>query len=78
MKMDPRQLRVAEAVRLLNSTPLGEVVQPHMVYRHLNRVAYRIGDGRRIDLVRYSSMNKRRQICFSFVARTKEASPYAR
>ena len=31
MKVDPRQLRVAEAVRLLNSTPLGEVVQPHVV-----------------------------------------------
>ena len=40
MKVDPRNLRVAEAVRLLNSTPLGEVVQPHLVYRHLNRAAY--------------------------------------
>jgi hypothetical protein len=28
VKVDPRQLRVAEAVRLLNSTPLGDVVQP--------------------------------------------------
>ncbi len=55
MKIDPRQLRVAEAVRLLNSTPLGEVVQPHVVYRHLNRAAYRIGDGRRIDLARYAA-----------------------
>ncbi len=55
MKSDPRQLRVAEAVRLLNSTPLGEVVQPHVVYRHLNRAAYKIGDGRRIDLVRYAA-----------------------
>ena len=55
MKFDPRQLRVAEAVRLLNSTPVGEVVQPHVVYRHLNRAAYKIGDGRRIDLVRYAA-----------------------
>lgn len=55
MKVDPRQLRVAEAVRLLNSSPLGEVVQPHVVYRHLNRAAYKIGDGRRIDLVRYAA-----------------------
>jgi len=53
--MDSRQLRVADAVRLLNSTPLGEVVQPHVVYRHLNRVAYKIGDGRRIDLMRYAA-----------------------
>ncbi len=55
MKVDPRQLRVAEAVRLLNSTPLGEVVQPHVVYRHLNRAAYKIGDGHKIDLVRYAA-----------------------
>jgi hypothetical protein len=55
LKVDPRQLRVAESVRLLNSTPLGEVVQPHVVYRHLNRAAYKIGDGKRIDLVRYAA-----------------------
>lgn len=55
MKIDPRQLRVAEAVRLLNSSPLGEVVQPHVVYRHLNSVPNRIGDGKRIDLLRYTA-----------------------
>jgi len=55
VKMDVRQLRVAEAVRLLNSTPLGEVIQPHVVYRHLNRAAYKIGDGRKIDLLRYAA-----------------------
>ncbi|MCC7409307.1 MAG: hypothetical protein IT442_14675, partial [Phycisphaeraceae bacterium] len=64
--MDPRQLRVAEAVRLLNATPLGEVVQPHVVYRHLNRAAHRIsppGDVRRIDLLRYAAwlFRERRQ-----------------
>lgn len=58
MKVDPRQLRVAEAVRLLNATPLGEVVQPHLVYRHMNRAAYKIaapGNLRRIDLLRYTA-----------------------
>ncbi len=53
MKLDPRKLRPAELARLLNSTPLGEVVKPHVVYRHQSRAGYRIGDGRRIDLVRY-------------------------
>jgi len=56
--VDPRQLRVAEAVRLLNATPLGEVVQPHVVYRHLNRAPGRIaapGNLRRIDLLRYAA-----------------------
>jgi hypothetical protein len=46
---------VAEAVRMLNSTPLGEVVQPHVVYRHQNRAGYRIGDGRKIDLLKYAA-----------------------
>jgi hypothetical protein len=55
MKLDSRHLRVAEAVRLLNATPLGEVVQAHVVYRHLNRAAYQIGDGRHIDLLRYAA-----------------------
>jgi hypothetical protein len=54
-QVDPRQLRIAEAVRLLNSTPLGEVAQPHVVYRHQNRAALRIGDGKRIDLLRYAA-----------------------
>ena len=53
MKLDPRKLRPAELARLLNSTPLGEVVKSHVVYRHQNLAGYRIGDGRRIDLVRY-------------------------
>lgn len=53
MKLDPRKLRPAELARLLNSTPLGEVAKPHLVYRHQTQAGYRIGDGRRIDLVRY-------------------------
>ena len=51
--IDPRNLRPSHLVRLLNSTPLGEVVQPHTVYRQRMRAGYRIGDGERIDLVRY-------------------------
>jgi len=57
-RVDPRQLRVAECVRLLNSTPLGEVVQPHVVYRHLNRAGYRVSaqsNPRHIDLLRYAA-----------------------
>ncbi len=55
MAIDPRKLKAAEAVRLLNATPLGEVAQPHVVYRHQNRAAYKIGDGKRIDLVKYAA-----------------------
>ena len=51
--LDPRALRPAELARLLNSTPLGEVVRSHVIYRQRNRAGYRIGDGTTIDLVRY-------------------------
>ena len=44
-KLDPRALRPAELARLLNSTPLGEAVRPHVVYRQRNRAGCRIGDG---------------------------------
>ena len=53
--IDPRALRPAQLVRLLNSTPLGEVVRSHQVYQQRNRAGFRIGDGRTVDLVRYTS-----------------------
>ena len=53
MAIDPQQLRPAELVRLLNSTPLGEVISERQLYRHRSRAGFRIGDGRHVDLVRY-------------------------
>ena len=54
-KFDARSLQVAQAVRLLNSTPLGEVVRPYTLYRYQNRAGYRIGDGKRIDVVKFTA-----------------------
>ena len=51
--IDIRNLRPAELCRLLNSTPLGEVIGEREVYRHRTRAGFRIGDGRHIDLFRY-------------------------
>jgi hypothetical protein len=51
-------LRCADVVRRLNSTPLGEVIRPYIVYNHRNRAGYRIaaqGDGERIDLIKYAA-----------------------
>ena len=53
--IDPRNLRPSELARLLNSTALGETVSPQAIYRQQNRAGLRIGNGRRIDLVRYVS-----------------------
>lgn len=55
MPLDPRALRPADLVRLLNSTPLGQAVRAYHVYDQRNRAGYRIGDGRTIDLLRYTA-----------------------
>jgi len=51
--IDPRQLKPTELARLINSTPLGTVLDERRLYRHRNEAGYRIGDGQRIDLFRY-------------------------
>ena len=50
---DPRRLRPSELCRLLNSTPLGEVINERQLHRHRSRAGMRIGDGRHVDLLRY-------------------------
>ncbi|GIW55543.1 MAG: hypothetical protein KatS3mg082_1947 [Nitrospiraceae bacterium] len=53
MATDPRRLRPSELCRLLNSTPLGEVINERQLHRHRTRAGMRIGDGRHVDLLRY-------------------------
>ncbi len=53
MATDPRKMRPGELCRLLNSTPLGEVINEQQLRRHRNRAGMRIGDGKHVDLVRY-------------------------
>jgi hypothetical protein len=53
MVADPRHLRPGELCRLLNSTPLGEVVNERQLKRHRMRAGLRIGDSRHVDLIRY-------------------------
>lgn len=53
MPIDPRKLRPVDLCRLLNSTPLGEVINERQLYRHRSRAGFRIGDGKHIDLPRY-------------------------
>ena len=53
MTLDPRKLRPSELCRLLNSTPLGEVINDRQLRRHRTRAGLRIGDARHVDLVRY-------------------------
>lgn len=53
MATDPRKLRPSELCRLLNSTPLGEVINERQLHRHRTRAGMRIGDARYVDLLRY-------------------------
>lgn len=53
--IDPRNLKPSEVVRLLNSTPLGPVIDERQLLRHRTRAGFRIGDGKRIDLLRYAA-----------------------
>jgi len=52
---DPRKLRPSELCRMLNSTPLGEVISERQLYRHRTRAGMRIGDARYVDLLRYGA-----------------------
>ena len=53
MAIDPRRLRPSELCRLLNSTPMGEVISERQLYRHRQRGGFRIGEGKHVDLTRY-------------------------
>ncbi len=53
--LDPSRLRPGEAVRLLNSTPLGGVIDGRRLRRHRDLAGYRIGDGSTVDLFRYAA-----------------------
>ena len=55
MAINPRQLRPSMLTRMLNSTPLGEVISERQLRRHRNRAGYRIGDDQHVDLFRYAA-----------------------
>jgi hypothetical protein len=51
--IDPRNLKPADLARLLNSTPLGTVIDERQLYRYRMRAGFRIGDGRHVDFFRF-------------------------
>ncbi|HEV3383237.1 MAG TPA: hypothetical protein VG097_00410, partial [Gemmata sp.] len=53
MAIDLRRLRPGNLCRLLNSTPLGEVISERQLYRHRTRAGLRIGDDQHVDFLRY-------------------------
>lgn len=55
MPIDIQRLTPTELVRLLNSTPQGTVISAPQLHRQMDRAGYRIGDGRTINFLRYTS-----------------------
>jgi len=55
MKIDPRKLRPADVLRLLNTAGYGAVLTENQLRRHRNRAGYTIGDTRTVDLFRYAA-----------------------
>ncbi|HMN41170.1 MAG TPA: phage terminase large subunit family protein [Phycisphaerales bacterium] len=56
MAIDPRKLKPGELARLLNSTPLGEVISERQLHRHRTRAGFRVaadGDAGKVDMFRY-------------------------
>lgn len=55
MAIDPRKLKPGELCRLLNSTPLGEVINERQLLRHRTSAGYRVSsaDGKTVDLFAY-------------------------
>jgi hypothetical protein len=52
---DPRRLRPGDLCRLVNSTPLGEVLTEGKLRTHRTRAGHRVGDAKHIDLLKYTA-----------------------
>ena len=55
MAIDINNLTQIQLLRLMNATPLGNVLSQNQLRWQMNSAAYRIGDGKHINLVRYIS-----------------------
>jgi len=53
MAIDIRNLSPTQLVRLLNSTPLGTVINAPKLHRQMDEAGLRIGDGKRVNLLKY-------------------------
>jgi hypothetical protein len=53
--IDPRKLGPGALCQLLNSTPLGEVIGTRQLFRQRTRAGFRVGDGKTVDLLKYTA-----------------------
>jgi energy-coupling factor transporter ATP-binding protein EcfA2 len=83
--LNPRQLRPADLIRLLNSTPLGTVITAKQIAAHRDAAGLRIaaaGEPKSIDLLRYAAWlheerrRRRGGAIHSFTESVKPATAY--
>ena len=57
MAMNPAKLRPTDVVRLINSTPVGPVLNDRQLRRHRDRAGFRVTDdgGQTINLFKYAA-----------------------
>ena len=57
MAMNPMRLRPSDAVRLINSTPIGPILNDRQLRRHRERAGFRVTDdeGQTINIFKYAS-----------------------
>ena len=67
MALDPRRLKPAELVRLLNSTPQGQALDDRRLREQRSLAGFRIGDDRTVDLFRY--------VAWLWAERARKAKP---
>ncbi len=78
MPADPRRLRPSELCRLLNSTPLGPVIDQRLLQKHRTLAGARIGDGTHVDLLRYMAWLRHYVLSAPALKPTDQAAAYAR
>jgi 5-methylcytosine-specific restriction endonuclease McrA len=49
------KLKPSALVRILNTAGFGEVISDRQLYRYRQRAGYQIGDGRTVDLIRFTA-----------------------
>ena len=54
-QIDPRKIRPADLLRLVNAAGRGSVLTEFQLRRHRNEAGYTIGDARTVDLFRYAA-----------------------
>ncbi len=55
MPIDVTNLSQTELLQIVNATPLGTVIDRSRLRRQMDKAAFRVGDGKRIHLVRYAA-----------------------